>query len=108
MAIIGTFILAFGWFGFNPGSTLSGTDLRIGVIAVNTMLASASGAFAAALYMKLKTDKWDPGMMANGMLAGLVAITAPCAFVNATSAVVIGIVAGILVIVGALFLGTQT
>ncbi len=104
MAIIGTFILAFGWFGFNPGSTLSGTDLRIGVIAVNTMLASASGAFAAAIYMKLKTDKWDPGMMANGMLAGLVAITAPCAFVNATSAVVIGIVAGILVIVGALFL----
>src|SRR6266700_5127703 len=55
MAIIGTFILAFGWFGFNPGSTLSGTDLRIGVIAVNTMLASASGAFAAAIFMKLKT-----------------------------------------------------
>lgn len=104
MAIIGTFILAFGWFGFNPGSTLAGTDLRISVIAVNTMLASASGAFTAAVYMKLKTDKWDPAMMANGMLAGLVAITAPCAFVNATSAVIIGIIAGILVIVGALFL----
>ncbi len=104
MAIIGTFILAFGWFGFNPGSTLAGTDLRISVIAVNTMLASASGALAAAFYMKLKTNKWDPAMMANGMLAGLVAITAPCAFVNATSAVIIGIIAGILVIVGALFL----
>ena len=54
------------------------------VVAVNTMLASAAGAFAAALYMKAKTKKSDPGMMANGMLAGLVAITAPCAFVNST------------------------
>jgi len=98
MAIIGTFILAFGWFGFNPGSTLSGTDLRIGVIAVNTMLASAGGAFSAILYMKLTTGKWDPGMAANGMLAGLVAITAPCAFVNATFAVIIGLIAGVLVI----------
>lgn len=103
MAIIGTFILAFGWFGFNPGSTLAGTDLRISVIAVNTMLASASGALAAALYMKAKTTKWDPGMMANGMLAGLVAITAPCAFVNSLSAVIIGAIAGILVILVALF-----
>src|SRR6266700_1242656 len=90
MALLGCFILAFGWFGFNPGSTLAGGDLRISVIAVNTMLASASGAVIAAFYMKLKTDKWDPGMMANGMLAGLVAITAPCAFVTATSAVLIG------------------
>src|SRR5947199_1593694 len=98
MAVLGTFVLAFGWFGFNPGSTLAGTDLRISVIAVNTMLASASGAVIAAFYMKLKTDKWDPGMMANGMLAGLVAITAPCAFVTATSAVIIGAIAGLLVI----------
>jgi len=103
MAIIGTFILAFGWFGFNPGSTLAGGDLRISIIAVNTMLASASGAFAAALFMKAKTDKWDPGMMANGMLAGLVAITAPCAFVNATSAIIIGAIAGVLVILSAFF-----
>src|SRR6266536_3536840 len=98
MAILGCFILAFGWFGFNPGSTLAATDLRISVVAVNTMLASASGALMAAFYMKLKTDKWDPGMMANGMLAGLVAITAPCAFVTATSAVIIGAIAGLLVI----------
>jgi Amt family ammonium transporter len=104
MAIIGTFILAFGWFGFNPGSTLAGTDLRISIVAVNTMLASASGAFVAAMYMKAKTKKWDPAMMANGMLAGLVAITAPCAFVNATSAIIIGAVAGILVIVVSLFI----
>ncbi len=107
MAIIGTFILAFGWFGFNPGSTLAGGDLRISVVAVNTMLASAGGAFAAALYMKAKTKKWDPGMMANGMLAGLVAITAPCAFVNAMSAVIIGVIAGILVIVVAIFVDTK-
>jgi ammonium transporter, Amt family len=98
MALLGTFILAFGWFGFNPGSTLAGSDLRISVIAVNTMLASAAGAFAAMLYMYAKGQKPDPGMMANGMLAGLVAITAPCAFVNATSAVIIGVISGILVI----------
>ena len=103
MAIIGTFILAFGWFGFNPGSTLAGGDLRISVIAVNTMLASASGAFMSALYMKAKTKKWDPGMMVNGMLAGLVAITAPCAFVNSLSAVIIGAIAGLLVIWAAFF-----
>ncbi|MEO8412718.1 MAG: ammonium transporter [Ginsengibacter sp.] len=103
MAIIGTFILAFGWFGFNPGSTLSGGDMRISVVAVNTMLASAAGAFAAALYMKAKTNKWDPGMMANGMLAGLVAITAPCAFVNPLSAVIIGVIAGFLVIFTSFF-----
>ncbi len=98
MALLGCFILAFGWFGFNPGSTLAGTDLPISIIAVNTMLASASGAFIAALYMKAKDGKWDPGMMANGMLAGLVAITAPCAFVTATSAVIIGAISGVLVI----------
>lgn len=107
MAIIGTFILAFGWFGFNPGSTLAGSDLRIGIVAVNTMLASASGAFAAALYMKIKTDKWDAGMVVNGMLAGLVAITAPCAFVNSLSAVIIGVISGILVIVVYNFLDSK-
>lgn len=98
MAIIGTFILAFGWFGFNPGSTLAGTDLRIGVVATNTMLASAAGAFAAMIYMWLRFGKPDPSMLANGMLAGLVAITAPCAFVNSVSAVIIGLIAGILVV----------
>jgi Amt family ammonium transporter len=103
MAVIGTFILAFGWFGFNPGSTLSGNDMRISVIAVNTMLASAAGAFAAALYMKAKTNKWDIGMMVNGMLAGLVAITAPCAFVNSLSAVIIGVIAGLIVIFASSF-----
>lgn len=99
MAILGTFILAFGWFGFNPGSTLAGTDMRIGIVATNTMLASAGGALAALLFMYAKGQKPDPGMLCNGLLAGLVAITAPCAFVNSLSAVIIGAIAGILVIV---------
>ncbi|TAF47585.1 MAG: ammonium transporter [Sphingobacteriales bacterium] len=98
MAIIGTFILAFGWFGFNAGSTLAGTDLRLSIIAVNTMLAGTGGCLAALLYMSIKGQKPDPGMLANGLLAGLVAITAPCAFVDATSAVIIGAIGGVLVI----------
>jgi Amt family ammonium transporter len=98
MALLGTFILAFGWFGFNPGSTLAGTDLRIAVVATNTMLASAGGAFAAMLYMWMVYGKPDPGMMVNGMLAGLVAITAPCAFVTAPVSVLIGLISGVLVI----------
>jgi Amt family ammonium transporter len=104
MAIIGTFILAFGWFGFNPGSTLAGTDLRISVVAVNTMLASAAGALASTLWMWwFRTKKPDPTMMANGMLAGLVAITAPCAFVSAGGAVIIGLISGILVVESVFF-----
>ena len=100
MALIGCFILAFGWFGFNPGSTLGASgagNLRIGVIATNTMLASAGGAMAAMLYMMARTGKPDPGMCGNGLLAGLVAITAPCAFINSVSAVIIGVIAGVVV-----------
>ena len=104
LVVLGTFILAFGWFGFNPGSTLSGSDTHIAVIAVNTMLASAAGAVAAYVYMKLRFGSPDVSMLCNGMLAGLVAITAPCAFVTAPSAVLIGLVAGVLVIKSALFI----
>ena len=104
MAVIGTFILAFGWFGFNPGSTLAGTDLRIGVVATNTMLASASAALTAMIVMWMKFGKPDPSMMCNGMLAGLVAITAPCAFVNSRDAVIIGIIAGALVVWAVFFI----
>jgi ammonium transporter, Amt family len=104
LVMLGTFILAFGWFGFNPGSTLAGTDLRIAVVAVNTMLASATGALATTCYMWwFKTKKPDPSMMCNGMLAGLVAITAPCAFVSAGGAAIIGIVSGILVVEAVFF-----
>jgi Amt family ammonium transporter len=104
LAIIGTFILAFGWFGFNAGSTLAGTDLRITVVATNTMLASGTGAIASALWMwGVRGNKPDPSMMCNGMLAGLVAITAPCAFVGSGGAAVIGLIAGIIVIEAAFF-----
>ena len=101
--VIGTFILLFGWMGFNPGSTLGATDLRISVIAVNTNLAAVSGSAAAMLFWTFVFGKPDISMACNGMLAGLVAITAPCAFVSANSAVIIGILAGILVCVGVLF-----
>ncbi|TXT35003.1 MAG: ammonium transporter Amt family [Planctomycetota bacterium] len=103
MVVIGTFILAFGWFGFNPGSTLSGTDLRISAVVVNTMLAGISGAIATMFYMMAKGMKPDPSMMCNGMLAGLVAITAPCAFVDSWAAVVIGAIAGVLVVESVFF-----
>ncbi|HVY28580.1 MAG TPA: ammonium transporter [Polyangiaceae bacterium] len=106
MAVLGTFILAFGWFGFNPGSTLAASDTRFAVVAVNTMLASASGALSATLYGKLKFGKPDPTWMCNGMLAGLVAITAPCAFVSSATAIFIGAVSGLIVIVSALFVET--
>jgi ammonium transporter, Amt family len=104
MAIVGTFILAFGWFGFNAGSTLAGTDLRLTVVATNTMIASGAGAIVATLYMMWKYGKPDPSMMANGMLAGLVAITAPCAFVPSWAAFLIGAISGVLVIVAVFFI----
>jgi Amt family ammonium transporter len=105
MAVVGTFILAFGWFGFNPGSTLAGTDLRIAVVATNTMLASATGAVMATLWMwTVRGGKPDPSMMCNGLLAGLVAITAPCAFVNSLSACLIGLIAGVLVVEAVFFI----
>jgi Amt family ammonium transporter len=97
MAALGCFILAFGWFGFNPGSTLAAADLRVSVVAVNTLLASGAGAIAAMFYMWTAYGKPDPSMMINGMLAGLVAITAPCAFVSSFWAFVIGAAAGVLV-----------
>ena len=100
MAMIGAFILAFGWFGFNPGSSLAATggNMRIAMIAVVTMIASAAGAVTACLYMKWKEGKFDAGMTINGFLAGLVAITAPSAFVDATSAVIIGAIAALVCI----------
>ena len=100
LAILGCFILAFGWFGFNPGSTLAASGsgaLRIGIIAVNTMLAGAAASLSAMLYMWWSRGKPDPGMTANGILAGLVAITAPSGFVSPVSSVIIGLVAGVLV-----------
>jgi ammonium transporter, Amt family len=103
MAIIGCFILAFGWFGFNAGSTLAAGDLRIGVVAVNTMLAGSAAGLSGMIYMWFRYGKPDISMSANALLAGLVAITAPCAFVNSVSAVFIGLVAGVLVCLSVFF-----
>ena len=101
--VIGTFILLFGWMGFNPGSTLGATDLRISVIAINTNLAAVAASATAMLFWYWKFGKPDITMACNGMLAGLVAITAPCAFVSPTSAFIIGILAGFVVCLGVLF-----
>jgi Amt family ammonium transporter len=100
LVLTGCFILAFGWFGFNPGSTLAASGngaLRIGSIAVNTMLAGCTGSFGAILYMWMRYGKPDASMSGNGLLAGLVAITAPSGFVNTVGAAIIGFIAGILV-----------
>jgi Amt family ammonium transporter len=103
MVMLGTFILAFGWFGFNAGSSLAGADGRIGIIATNTMLASATGAVSTMLYLMMTGGKPDPGMMCNGMLAGLVAITSPCAFIHPWAAAVVGLVSGVLVVISVNF-----
>ncbi len=107
LALLGCFILAFGWFGFNPGSTLGAStngNLRIGIVAVNTMLAGAFGSVAAMVYTWLTgAKKPDIGMMGNGLLAGLVAITAPSGYVSPVSACIIGTVAGFLVVIAAGF-----
>jgi ammonium transporter, Amt family len=106
LVITGCLILAFGWFGFNPGSTLGASGnggLRISSIAVNTMLASATGLIAAMLYMWFVYGKPDASMTGNGFLAGLVAITAPSGFVNPVGAVIIGLIAGVLVCLSVAF-----
>ena len=104
--LIGCFILAFGWFGFNPGSTLGASGagcLRIGSVAVNTMLAGCTGTFGAILYMWSLKGKPDASMSGNGLLAGLVAITAPSGFVNPTASAIIGFIAGVLVCISVAF-----
>lgn len=98
MAMMGTFVLLFGWFGFNAASTMAVTDVQFATVATNTAIAAAFGAVVAMFYIQRKTGKPDPGMMANGMLAGLVAITAPCAFTTPAWSAVIGGVAAILAI----------
>ncbi len=103
MVQVGTFILAFGWFGFNAGSSLAGGDGRIGIVAANTMIAGMSATLSGIMYMWLTTGKPDPSMMCNSMLAGLVAITSPCAFVTPVGAFIIGAVAGVLVVVSVFF-----
>ena len=103
MAYLGTFILLVGWFGFNAASTFGATDVRFAVVATNTALAAAFGSIVAMFYVMKRMGKPDPGMMANGMLAGLVAITAPCAFVQPWAAAVIGSIAALIVVESVFF-----
>ena len=99
MAVLGALILAFGWFGFNAGSTFAGNDLRFAVVAFNTMIASCGGALAATVWIWcVRGSKPDVSMMCNGLLAGLVAITAPCAFVTPLGGLIIGLISGVLVV----------
>jgi Amt family ammonium transporter len=102
---IGAVILWFGWYGFNPGSTLSALDfVGMGRVAANTTLAACAGGLVAMAWVYPRSKKWDIGMTCNGLLGGLVAITAPCYWVSTTGAVIIGAVAGIVVPLGVDFL----
>lgn len=103
LAALGVFILWFGWFGFNPGSTTSGTNLSIATIAVTTNLAAAAGSIGAMFTAWIRFRKPDASMSLNGALAGLVAITAPCAAVSPASAVIIGLLAGLIVVLAVEF-----
>jgi len=101
MASIGAVILWFGWYGFNPGSTLSAMDWEgIGRVATNTTLAACAGGIVSVLFVYPRSKKWDLGISLNGFLGGLVAITAPCYWVNPLGAVLIGAIAGIIVPLG--------
>ncbi len=102
LAALGVFILWLGWFGFNPGSTTT-ADKSIAMIFVNTNLAAAAGACTALLTSWIKFGKPEVGMSLNGALAGLVAITAGCANVAPGSAIIIGAIAGVLVVLSVLF-----
>src|SRR5437868_13527579 len=100
IAVSGGLILWFGWYGFNPGSTLSAMDFEgIGRVAANTTLAACAAGLTAILYGYFKMKTWDASYTTNGFLAGLVAITCPCYWVSPTGAVLLGGIAGVLVIV---------
>src|SRR5499427_4966778 len=101
MATVGGLILWFGWYGFNPGSTLSAMDFEgIGRVAANTTLAACAGGLAAMFAALPICKKWDVSFTVNGFLAGLVAITCPCYWVSPTGAIILGGVAGVLVVLG--------
>jgi Amt family ammonium transporter len=105
IAAIGAVILWFGWYGFNPGSTLSAMDLEgIGRVAANTTLAACAGGLTALFWVYPRSKKWDLGMSCNGLLGGLVAITCPCYWVSPGGALLIGVVAGVVVPLGVDFL----
>ncbi len=96
MAIVGCLVLFFGWFGFNAGPALAGSEVRIAAVVVNTMLSGVAAAAAAMCYVWFMYGKPDLSLIANGLLGGLVAVSASCAFVSPFGAVLIGLVAGVL------------
>jgi Amt family ammonium transporter len=102
--MLGVFILWFGWYGFNPGSTLSGVSTDIARVAVTTTLAASAGAVGALIFSWLWFKKPDASMTMNGTLAGLVAITAPCAVVSPGASIVIGLISGVLVVLSVEFI----
>jgi Amt family ammonium transporter len=103
LATIGTMILWFGWYGFNPGSTLGavGYTNLIGLVTLNTSLGAGAAGMASLFFVYLRTGKWDLPAALNGTLAGLVGVTAGCAFISPQAAVFIGLTAGVLVILAA-------
>jgi ammonium transporter, Amt family len=101
IAVSGGLLLWFGWYGFNPGSTLSAMDFQgIGRVAANTTLAACAAGLTAEFFMYLRTWKWDAAAITNGFLAGLVAITCPCYWVSPAGSVAIGAIAGVVVLLG--------
>jgi len=102
-AAIGVFILWFGWFGFNPGSTMAADGPSIAHVATTTNIAAAAATLSSMLTAWILLGKPDFGMTLNGCLAGLVAITAPCAFVSVPSSLIIGIIAGVIVVLAVFF-----
>lgn len=103
LGLIGTFVLWLGWFGFNPGSTMAADPRLISHICVTTNMAAATAILGATFTSWVLLKKPDLGMTLNGCLAGLVAITAPCAFVSVGSSAIIGFIAGILVVLAVIF-----
>ena len=104
LVTLGVFILWLGWFGFNPGSTMAADASSIAHITCTTNAAGAAGAIAALIVSKMMFKKWEATMALNGVLAGLVAITAPCAWVSIPSALIIGAVGGVLVVLSVVFI----
>src|SRR5437588_2651883 len=101
MAASGGLLLWFGWYGFNPGSTLSAMDFEgIGRVATNTTLAACAAGLTAMAYAYVQSEKWDVSFTVNGFLAGLVAVTCPCYWVSPTGSILLGGVAGVLVVLG--------
>ncbi|MDQ6677184.1 MAG: ammonium transporter, partial [Acidobacteriota bacterium] len=101
IAAAGGLLLWFGWYGFNPGSTLSAMDFEgIGRVAANTTLAACAAGLTAMMYAYVISKKWDVSFTVNGFLAGLVAVTCPCYWVSPTGAILLGGIAGVIVVAG--------